>query len=86
MKLTNIVTLQTTWNEAYLKFARQYWIDMAAACDSNVMRMARVSGCHRAHVYQCLKRFGVTLSKTTRHGHRGNWGDLSNEMPLKSTA
>ena len=84
--MASIVTLAPTWDEAYNQFARKYWTDLMQACGANVCKMARVAHCHRGHVYACLKRFKVTLPGGSCYSHRGTWGNLSNEEPIKSIA
>ncbi len=56
------------------------------SCGHNVQMVARISGIHRANVYRRLKRFKVVLPRISRHGHRGNWGGLSNKAPRSASA
>jgi hypothetical protein len=46
--------------------------------DGNVIAMARVARVHRAEVYKCLKRYGVSLPPrpVSHSGRRVNWGRL----------
>jgi hypothetical protein len=84
--LQTILPPQLTWFEAYDKFGHDYWAGLMAACGNNVRKVARVSASNRADVYKKLERFGVPLPRRTSHGHRGNWGDLSNEEPGRAVA
>jgi transcriptional regulator of acetoin/glycerol metabolism len=74
------------WDEAYTRFGHHYWTQLMFACGANVCEMARVSASNRQDVYKKLQRFQVKLPGGTRRGHRGNWGDLSNEEPVRLTA
>lgn len=76
------------WKRAIARFGHAWWTALMESCDANVSRMARVSQTNRTDVYKKLKRYKVKLPKTARHygGHRGNWGDLSNEEPQRATA
>lgn len=74
------------WKEAYTAFGHKYWSAAMAVCDASVSKMGRLTATNRQDVYKKLKRFGVQLPVNTKRGHRGNWGDLSNEEPKRLTA
>jgi hypothetical protein len=57
---------------------------MMADCADDVRKVARLSGKNRTDVYKHLKRFGVPLNKNKSYGHKGNWGDLSDQEPISS--
>jgi hypothetical protein len=84
--MQTILPPQLTWFEAYEQFGHKYWAELLAACGNNVCKVAHASASNRADVYKKLARFGVPLPRRTSHGHRGNWGDLSNEEPVRLTA
>jgi len=84
--MDTILPPQLTWFEAYEQFGHEYWTQLMFTCGANVCEMARLSASNRQDVYKKLARFGVKLPGGTRCGHKGNWGDLSNEEPERLTA
>lgn len=74
------------WKRALTKFGHGYWSELMQTCDANVTRMARLSRTNRTAVYKQLRRFKVAKPANSRTGHRGNWGDLSNEEPQRVSA
>jgi hypothetical protein len=75
-----------SWKDAYTAFGHEYWSALVKSCGGSAVLIARLSGTYRTDVYKKLKRFHVALPGGSCRGHRGNWGDLSNEEPSRVIA
>jgi DNA-binding NtrC family response regulator len=70
----------TPYVQALEEFKRDYWTWLIAKAGGSVSLCARLAGVNRTHAYEVLARYNIPYIPA-ECGHRGKWGNLSNEEP-----
>ena len=69
-----------TYRAAREAFERGYWMVVLCRAKGRIVEMARISGCHRATVYDRLNDLKIPY-RTGRYGNRGQWHNELKERP-----